>query len=34
MDTDYSMEARAKALQIGQLTSIEKFESLEKYFIW
>ena len=34
MVADYSMEARANALQIGQLTSIQKFEYIKKYFIW
>ena len=31
--TDNLMEARANALQIGQLTSIQKFKRIEKHFI-
>ena len=34
MVTDNTMEARADALQIGQLTTIQKFECLKKHFIW
>ena len=34
MVIDNSMEAQANALQICQLTAIQKFECLEKHFIW
>ena len=34
MVIDNSVEERANALQIGQLTSIQEFEYLKKDFIW